>query len=376
MGRDDKYHRTQARFNTIDGSPASAPDESEDCLFPARLSFASVKPRKSSPKTGSRCLMTSCRSDVGFKGLFLDYSLNGYRDYADYYRMVGGKAVSGWGPQYNSAHYSDGFLPMLGLLYHLSPRTELFASYSENYALPKGMDDIYSVAFSDNSGHVPQPAAEKSKDYELGIRTRQREFFASLAAYYTKFDNRIQSITSILPGSSGATETFYTNVGSVKAYGAEFSGSYKPAFLNGLAYANLNVTYNKATFKDDLVTASATYAIAGNTIPDNAKWIVSGGVTVEPASWLVANISGKYTGKRYADFTNQFSVPSYTVFNAYVDIGDGWSLGPLKTVKARVNVDNLFDKDAIGYIYSQVASDGYYRPLSPRTFQFTISAEY
>ena len=98
---------------------------------------------------------------------------------------------------------------------------------------------------------------------------------------------------------------------------------------------------------------------------------------MEPASWLVGNISGKYTSKRWSTFTNTpgSSVPGFTVFSAYVDIGDGISLGPVKGIKARINVDNLFDKDTLSYISSTVTGDGAFRPLSPRTFQFTISGE-
>lgn len=185
------------------------------------------------------------------------------------------------------------------------------------------------------------------------------------------------SITTILPGSGGAaTETLYQNVGRVRSYGVEFSGTYKPAFLNGLAYGNLNVTYNNAKFKDD-IPAATPILIADKYIPDSAKWIVSGGVTIEPASWLVANMSGKYKSKRWSTFTNTpgSSVPGFTVFSAYVDIGDGITLGPVKGIKARFNIDNIFDKDTLSYISTSVTGDGFFRPLSPRTFQFTISGE-
>lgn len=372
---EDKYHRTQKRTNTVDGSPASAPALDE--IVYLRRDYRSQRDTTQLfIKDRIALFDEKLDIDLGVKALMVDYSQRGYRDFADYYRVVGGTPVAGWGPQANTASYKDWFLPSVGMLYHLGGRTEAFASYAENFALPRGMDDIYSVAFTTSDALVPQPAPEKAKNYEIGIRTTQSEFFASLAGYFTQFDNRIQSITTILPGSAGATETFYTNVGAVEAYGFEFSGSYKPGFLNGLAYTHLNVTYNHATFKDDLVTATTTYDISGKYIPDSAKWIVSGDVTVEPASWLVASISGKYTGKRYASYTNQYSVGGYAVFGAYIDIGDGWSLGPLKTIKARANVDNLFDKDTLAYVSPQVAADGYFRPLSPRTFQFTISAEY
>ena len=372
----DKYHRTQARYNTQDGRPDGAPLLNE--LVYLRRDYTSKRDttqiflRDSLKFADDRLVI-----DFGFKGLALDSQQRGYRDFDDYYRVVGGVGVPGWGPQFNTAHYEDLFLPMAGLLYKFDNRTQAFVSYSENMALPKGMDDIYAVTRPGTSAVVPQPAPERATNIEGGIRTNQGEFYASLAAYYTRFQNRIQSITTFVPGGGAATETFYQNVGRVRAYGLEFTGTYKPAFLHGLAYANVNVTYNNAKFQDN-IPAATPILIADKYLPDSAKWIVNGGVTIEPASWLVANFSGKYTSSRWSTFTNTpgSSVPGYTVFSAYVDIGDGIALGPVKGVRARFNVDNLFDKDVLSFISSSVTGDGSFRPLSPRTFQATLSVEF
>lgn len=371
----DKYHRTQARYNTLDGSPAGEPNLAE--LVYLRRDYTSKRATTQVfVKDTISLLEDRLILNLGIKGLNLDYRQTGYRDFDDYYRVVGGVGVRGWGPQDNYAHYQDFFLPMAGLLYKLDERTQLFASYAENMALPKGMDDIYAVTRPGTSALVPAPAAERAQNFELGIRTNKPEIYASLAGYYTLFKNRIQSITTFVPGGGASTETFYQNVGRVEAYGLELSGTYKPAFLNGLAYGNLNVTYNIAKFKDNIVAAT-TIPTAGKFLPDSAKWIVSGGITVEPAKWLVANVSGKYTSSRWSTFANTAgsSVPGYAVFSAYVDIGDGFSFGPVKSIKVRANVDNLFDKDTLSYISSAVTGDGAFRPLSPRTFQITLSGE-
>jgi iron complex outermembrane receptor protein len=370
----DKYHRTQLRYNTTDGSPASQPDFAGGPVYLRRDYHSKRNTTQLFIKDKISLLDESLVVDIGVKALFLDYQLQGYRDYADYYRTTTTGPVAGWGPQYNDAHYEDALLPELGLLYKLpDQRTQIFASFSKNMALPKGMDDIYSVAFNDTSAVVPEPKAERAQNYEFGIRTNQPEFYASLATYYTKFKNRIQSFTSILPGTINNTESFYQNVGGVDAYGAEFSGSYKPEFLDNYAYFNFSATYNVATFQQNLPDGTI---IKGRNIPDSARWLLSGGITVEPTSWLVGNISAKYISKRYANFTNTFSIPGYAIFNAYVDVGDGISWGPLKSIKARFNLDNIFDEDVLSYISPQVTTDGFFRPMSPRTFQFTISAEY
>lgn len=253
--------------------------------------------------------------------------------------------------------------------------SQIFASYSENLALPKGMDDIYAVALNSSAAVVAAPAPERSRNAELGIRTNQRELFASLTGYYTRFDNRIQAIAAILPGTTTVTETFYQNVGRTRAYGVELLGNYRPAWTGGLAYANLNVTWNNATFLDDIAASPTAFATAGKTIPDSARWIVSGGLTVEPASWLVANLSAKYTSRRQSTFVNApgSQVPGFTVVSAYVDIGDGISIGQVRNIRLRLNVDNLFDKDALSFISPAVTGDGLFRPLSPRTVQATLS---
>jgi iron complex outermembrane receptor protein len=365
----DKYNRTQLRLNTTDGSPASPPTD-EVAYF--RRNYTSKRDTTQFYVKDTVSLMDDMLLlTLGFKTLDVDYSLSGYRDFRDY--EIG--SAPGYGPQIGTAEYSDSFLPMVGLLYDIDGRTQVFASYSENMAFPRGMDDIFSTTLASSSDFAPAPAPETSKNYELGIRTSQPEFYASLAGYYTSFDDRIQSISALLPGSSGATETFYQSVGGVESYGVEFTGTYKPAFLGGLAYGNLSVTWNKTTFEDDLPTGTA---IAGNTLPDSPEWLITGGVTVEPASWLVANFSGKFTSSRFADLenTDALKVDDYAIFNAYVDIGEGIEVGPLKEVKLRMNVDNVFDKDILSFILPIGTNFAVYRPQSPRTFQLTLSAEY
>ncbi|WP_419181699.1 TonB-dependent receptor [Novosphingobium mangrovi (ex Huang et al. 2023)] len=365
----DKYHRTQARLNTTDGSPLSPP--TGETVYFRRDYHSQRDTTQLFIKDTLSLLDDTLELTAGVKALDVHYRLSGYRDYADYYIGTG----PGYGPQTGSADYTDGFLPMLGMLYKLDGRSQIFASYAENMAFPRGMDDIFSTTLASSAGFVPAPKPETAKNFEFGVRTNQPEFYASLAGYYTKFDDRIQQLSTLLPGSAGATESYYQSVGSVEAYGVEFTGTYKPAFLDGLAYANLNVTYNIAKYQDNLPTGTA---IKDNYLPDSPKWLVTGGVTLEPASWLVANISGKYTSKRYADMENTgaLAVKDYAVFSGYVDLGDGIDVGPLKTVKLRLNVDNIFDKDVLSFIYPIGTNYAVYRPLSPRTFQLTISAEY
>jgi iron complex outermembrane receptor protein len=381
----DKYHRTQLRLNLTGGSPDG--DVLSDEVVYFRRDYRSERETLQLFLKDSISLLDNDRlvAEFGIKALKVDYQHRGYRDFNDYVRFVGGVALPGWGPQSNTASYSDMFLPMAGVVYRFDQRTQVFASYAENYALPKGLDDIYSVTFNSSSAVVPQPDPEKAQNFEIGVRTNQGQFYGALAGYLTKFDNRIQSFSTLLPGTGNVTETFFQNVGGVEAYGAEFTGTWRPTVLEGLIYFTGTATYNHAQFQDNIPGV----ALAGKSLPDSAKWLIGGSVTIEPAPWLIANVNGRYISSRYSSFTNlrpdpanptgpqiSSAVPGYTVFNAYVDIGEGIAIGPVKGIRARINIDNIFDKDTLSFISPSVATDGFFRPLAPRTIQGTISVEF
>jgi outer membrane receptor protein involved in Fe transport len=103
-----------------------------------------------------------------------------------------------------SASWTDNFLPQAGLVYDATVNSQLFASYSENIALPRGADDVFRAA----SANVPAPAAETSKNYEVGCRLNRPTFNAAWALYRAEFDNRLQAFASPVAGSSTA-ETYY-----------------------------------------------------------------------------------------------------------------------------------------------------------------------
>src|SRR3546814_3274458 len=111
----DKYHRTQRRLNTVDGSPASAPGPDE--VIYCRRDYRSKRDTTQIFVKDTLSLMDDALAlTAGFKGLSVDYMLNGYRDYNDYYRVVGGGGVPGHGPPVGKADYTDWFLPPAGLV--------------------------------------------------------------------------------------------------------------------------------------------------------------------------------------------------------------------------------------------------------------------
>ncbi|MBU4434518.1 MAG: TonB-dependent receptor [Alphaproteobacteria bacterium] len=365
---DDDYHRTQARYNVENGNPDGAPLLNQ----PVHLQRNYTSTRRTTQmflKDTLKLLNDDLKLELGFKTLDVDYQISGYRNPADYINSRKPTIKTNW---------SDSFLPQVGLVYSVGPRDQIFASYSENMALPRGADDVLSAA----SPTVTPPDAETSTNLELGYRANRPTFNASFVVYKTQFKNRLQQFNTVVPGST-TVESFYQNVGAVEASGAEFSGQWKPEALDGKIYFNTNLSYNKAQFQDDILnyraSASASptlLAIKGKKLPDFPEWIFQGGMTVEPTDGLVFNLSGRLIGNRFTNFTNTEKAGGYMIWNAYIDMGDGFGFGPFEQVKARVNLDNIFDTDYLGTIGTTVNTPASFRPGSHRTIQFTLSADF
>ncbi|MBL8266115.1 MAG: TonB-dependent receptor [Steroidobacter sp.] len=368
----DDYHRTQARYNQVGGNPAGRPLLNE----PVHLQRDHTSQRDSLQlfvKDTLSLLDDRLQLELGFKALNLDYEIEGFRNAADYIAQRRARITDSW---------DDAFLPQVGAVFSLNATDQLFASLSENLALPRGADDVF--AGPDNPTVIQSLDAETSRNVEIGFRTNRPTFNAALAIYQTSFENFLQAYSVSVPGGGGRTETFYANVGDVEAYGAELSGVWKPHLLQEKVYFNANFTYNVAEFQDDYATNNlntggslARLQIEGNRLPDNAKYVLQSGVTFEPLSWLIVNLSARYLSSRYSDYLNAEQIGGYTIYNAYVDVGgEGLNIGPVRDLKLRFNVDNLTDKDYLGTINTVVTGNGSFRPGPDRTYQATLTASF
>ena len=138
----DGYHRTQQRFNQTDGDPAGEPLLNE----PVHLQRNFLSTRKVTQvfvKDMIDLFDNSFQLDVGFKALDLDYTIAGYRNPADF--------IARRQPTLNKV-WNDNFLPQVGVVWDVGGRNQLFASYSENMALPRGADDVFVAARSHGPG--------------------------------------------------------------------------------------------------------------------------------------------------------------------------------------------------------------------------------
>lgn len=366
---EETYNRQQLRLNKEGGNPAGAVLFDEVAYY--RRDYTSDREfTQYYVKDTIELLDGRMRLEAGVKGLFLSYGLSGFRDFDDYSRSVGGTPTIGFGPQVIRQDFDEAFLPNIGVVYDFTETEQLFASVSKNFSLPREADSLF-----DNIAR-PDVEGEESTNYEFGVRTNRPEFNAALAVYFIDFDNRIEVAGREVPGSPGLIETVGQNIGGVESYGIEFIGNWKPRFFNDLAYFSANLTYNVSEFTNEILSGSgAPVGIDGKQLPDTPKTLGTLGFTLEPTDWIVANISARYTDDRYADFINTQPMESYTVVDAYVDIGgEDVNFGAFDNISIRLNVTNLTDEDTLSFTFGTISGTAFYRPLSPRTAQVSVTA--
>ncbi|MFU8926690.1 TonB-dependent receptor [Acinetobacter puyangensis] len=349
----DKYHRKQARYNIQDGNPSLQALLNEPVHL--QRDYQSKREISQFYVQDKWQINPKISTTLGVKAVNFDYQVKGYRNATDYIQQQQPQIDKTW---------KDNFLPYLGILYKPNTRDEIFASFAQNMALPRGADDI----LTQSAPTIPAPSAETSDNFEIGYRLNHPQFNASIAAYLTNFNNRIQAYASPIPGST-QVENWYQNVGKSQAWGAELSGTYKPTWLANKVVINGNLTFNQTELKDNL----SNLKIAGNEIPDSPEIIVQLGTTYEINDWVLLNLSAKHIGKRYTNLINTEQTPSFTLVNAYLDLGGKNNFGLFKDIKLRFNIDNIFDKDYIGSIYSTVNTPSVFFTGAERSYQASLT---
>ncbi|WCE02929.1 TonB-dependent receptor [Pseudoxanthomonas sp. JBR18] len=267
----------------------------------------------------------------------------------------------------------DGFLPQVGASFKLNDAQDLYASYSKNIAAYDYSPFATSQATFDSLKNTLKP--EESKTLQAGWRAHGEGYEASVGAYYTRFSNRLLTIS---PCSAIQTcSAILSNVGEVDSTGVDLALVWKPA--DGLSWLN-TVSYNKSEYQDDYLN-NGVVATSGKHVVGLPELMASSSLSWRKDGWH-ASIDGKYTGKRYITYLNDSQVPGYWLFNA----GGGYDfgqIGMLSSLGVSLNVTNLADKHYFattgtgGYVASD--PDGYNQTLmagAPRQLFLTIDARF
>lgn len=290
---------------------------------------------------------------------------------------VGIDAVSLVGTRAAGSLHSRGVLPQVSMNYALTPREDLFASYSENMrAFQPGISGPFSATQAAFDATAASLKPEESKTYDIGIRTKRNNVQASLAIYDVEFSNRLLSISQCA-GIVGCASSF-ANVGKVNSRGAEAAILWLP--VKHISWLN-SLTYNDSTYQSDYVDGTTVVNTAGKTVVDSPKLMYSTEVGYETNGYF-ARISGKFTDKRYISYTNDSQVPSYWVWN----LGVGYAqknFSGIRDFRVQLNVTNLLDNKYFstvgsnGFVASDPTGQNYtLQEGAPRLAFLTVSGKY
>jgi Fe(3+) dicitrate transport protein len=231
------------------------------------------------------------------------------------------------------------WVPGISAAYMPNEQYTFFAGVHEGFAPPR----VEDLIVGNGSQEVE---AEKSTNYEIGMRARPTKAFSiETTAFYNDFDNLIAvgSVAANLPALSQGKATFG---------GLEVLGTYD--FDNGMysrvAYTWLPIANQDAPFRRVDNNAIIGGSASGNRQPYAPKNTLTAAIGYKIGN-LDAMIEAVYVGKQYADFaeTRQENatgingqIDSYTIYNAAIN----YKMPEYNTTVFLVG-KNIFDREYI-----------------------------
>ncbi|QKT04078.1 TonB-dependent siderophore receptor [Ectothiorhodospiraceae bacterium 2226] len=228
-----------------------------------------------------------------------------------------------------SASRNTEVIPGVGTTYRLADATTVFAGVHRGFAPPRVQDAIA------NDGEAADLEAERSTNYEIGVRGQLDRVRYEVAAFRYDFTNQL--VQSSEAGGTAATQL--TNAGETLNQGIELSAGL-PLF-GGLAF-DVNYTW----VADAKLTSTRIIGGVdreGNRLPYAPEHLLNATLSYTQGPWSGA-VQASYVGEQYADFENTEAptadgrrglIPSYTVWNlsaGYQVSGDTRLFGTVKNV--------------------------------------------
>lgn len=246
--------------------------------------------------------------------------------------------------------------PKLSLIFGPWDKTEYFVNYGQGFH----SNDARGIVSTTD----PAPALVRSKGFELGLRSELIPGLqTSLALWQLKLGSEL-----VFVGDAGVTEP----TGASTRHGVELNNHYvaTPWLL-----FDLDLAASQARFEEPQGDAPNE----GRHIPGSVDTVASLGATVTDLGDWFGQFQLRYFGPRALIEDNSQRSKSTTL--AYARVGYKIT----KDLKLSLDVFNLFDRKAsdIDYYYesrvsptADAVSDIHFHPVEPRTFRFTLSANF
>jgi iron complex outermembrane recepter protein len=267
----------------------------------------------------------------------------------------------------------SGTTPMLGVLYNLNNRVNLYASWGKGFDAPT-LNEIAYNADATKSGLNLGLRAARSTQLEVGAKFQMsRSSLLQAALFQAKTTDEIV----VLSNNGGRSR--FQNAGGTKRDGLEvsYSNQFAKGWNTRWAYTYLDARYSdsfSACFSTTCTSTTGVAVPAGSGLPGVPKQSLFADVAwTSNDGALRTGLEWKASSKVSANDLNSASAPGYGVFAARVSLAQKVGLW---TFKEFARVDNLLGKSYIGSVIVNQASAQFYEPAVGRNWLLGVSASY
>jgi iron complex outermembrane receptor protein len=261
-------------------------------------------------------------------------------------------------------------LPVLGVLYKVTPALNVYAAASRGFETPTANELAYQADGTAGLNLNLRPA--RSDNVELGVKTRLGSWAeASVAAFTTRTEQEIVTQANVGGRSS------FRNAGDTRRRGIELQAG---ANFGARWQADLAYTLLDAEYRDSFATCAGTpcttpnqIVAAGRKLPGVARNALAASVGWQPLPGWRAALEGQYLSRVFVNDANADAAPDYALTN--LSVGYELTTGSWK-LDSFVRVDNLFDRRYAGSVIVNEGNSRFFEPAPGRTWLAGFTAAF
>jgi iron complex outermembrane receptor protein len=244
--------------------------------------------------------------------------------------------------------------PVAGLVFHVDPRVNLYASFGDGFQTPT----VDQLAYRPNGepGLNSSLRAERSHSFELGAKFRVNDDTGADLALF-----RADSTNEVVVESNTGGRSIYGNAGPIRHQGVELEAhtQLQQHLRLQLAYTYLDVRVRGAYLTCEVVPcAKATTLIpVGNRVPGVPPDDLYAQLQWEPLTDWHWVLTDSYVANVFVDDVNSTYAGAYDVFALATDYS--WHL-PTGVLRGFVRVDNLLNRAYAGSVIVNQSSKEFF----------------
>lgn len=258
-------------------------------------------------------------------------------------------------------------LPVLGLMFDLSPSVHLYATAGRGFETPTLNELAYRPGGETGLNFALKPATSRS--VEAGVKLRGAAWGdASAALFETRTDDEIVTLSN-----SGGRST-YQNAGSTRRRGLELE--WVRRFADALRM-QASVTWLDARYQDGFSTCSGVPCLtpnlaipAGNRLPGLARSAAFASLAWAPPQGWHAGVQLRLLSNVVVNDANTDAAAGFAV----ASVNAGYLLHAGRwTLNGFARVDNLFDRRYVGSIIVGDGNGRFFEPAPGRSWLAGLS---